>query len=192
MRTGLLAGLMFLLCPSVLAAAAHTDAGDGGRILDGVEAEQADTAALTAETNIFKSIGMGIALSIAQCEELADCSAIINPDELGQLLGVLDNRINRLVTLQEEGKGDFTQILTAYVDQRESYLRYQSQLEEIIGPDITGTEGETTGDTFGDEGAAGEQLDLSVFQDADEALEDLEDALPEEEVPAAEDVPENQ
>ena len=48
-----------------------------GRILEGIEAEQADRAALIAEANIFKSIGMGIALSLAQCEGQDQCQVIV-------------------------------------------------------------------------------------------------------------------
>ena len=64
-----------------------------GRILEGIEAEQADKKALVAEANIFKSIGMGIALSLPQCEGQDQCQ-VIDAGEIDQLLGALDIRIN--------------------------------------------------------------------------------------------------
>lgn len=147
-----------------------------GRILDDIEAEQADTAALTAETEIFRSIGMGIALSLAQCEGEDQCQ-VIDANEIEQLVNTLDERINDLILRQGGGKGEFTDILTVYVDQRENYLRYQKELEELIG--VTAADGGLPGEDdlaeesvdFGETSTDG--VDLSIFEDADEDLDEL-------------------
>ena len=161
----LIAWLLVINTPFVFAAT--------GRILEGIEAEQADKKALVAEANIFKSIGMGIALSLAQCEGQDQCQ-VIDADEIEQLLGALDIRINNLILRQGGGEGEYTEVLTVYIDQREKYLKYQDKLEEIIGTeaavDETAQDAPET-QAFGtDEQEGG--VDLSIFEDV-EVEEDL-------------------
>jgi len=162
----LIAWLLVINTPFVFAAT--------GRILEGIEAEQADKKALVAEANIFKSIGMGIALSLAQCEGQDQCQ-VIDADEIEQLLGALDIRINNLILRQGGGEGEYTEVLTVYIDQREKYLKYQDKLEEIIGTeaavDETAQDAAPETQAFGtDEQEGG--VDLSIFEDV-EVEEDL-------------------
>ncbi len=156
----LLACMLVIAAPFTLAAT--------GRILDDIEAEQADKTALVAEANIFKSIGMGIALSLAQCEGQDQCQ-VIDADEIEQLLGTLDERINNLILRQGGGEGEYTEVLTAYIDQREKYLKYQDKLEGIIGTaaavDETAQDSSET-QAFGTDDQEGE-VDLSIFEDVE-------------------------
>ena len=173
---GIIRKLIFTLITSIFMVQVSIVSAATGRILDDIEAEQADTAALTAETEIFRSIGMGIALSLAQCEGQDQCQ-VIDANEIDQLLQTLDGRINDLILRQGGGKGEFTDILTAYVDQREKYLRYQKDLEELIG--ITTADDSLPGEDdlaeesvdFGDTSTDG--VDMSIFEDADEDLDNL-------------------
>lgn len=163
------------MCLLVMAAP-FTFAATGGRILEGIEAEQADKTALAAEANIFKSIGMGIALSLAQCEGQDQCQ-VIDAGEIEQLLGALDVRINNLILRQGGGEGEYTEVLTAYIDQREKYLKYQDKLKEIIG--TAAAVDETVQDSsetqaFGTEDQEGE-VDLSIFEDVE--VEDAEEDI---------------
>ena len=179
---------ILVLTPSLLPAAA-------GRILDAAEAKQADTAALTAEAELFKSIGMGIALSLSQCGEQGTCNPSVSKDELDHLLNTLDTRINDLVSRQAQKQGDYNEVLTAYVNQREAYRGYQADLAKISG----GAPGEEDigKDTFGETAAPAETkpattetatvkkpktapkkqktegtgVDLDVFSDVDKPLE---------------------
>ena len=143
-----------------------------GRILEGIEAEQADKAALVAEANIFKSIGMGIALSLAQCEGQDQCQ-VIDADEIEQLLNTLDERIDNLILRQGGGEGEYTEVLTAYIDQREKYLKYQDKLEEIVGipeaADNIVQDDKSETEVFGADDQQG-GVDLSIFEDVDEGL----------------------
>lgn len=164
-----------------------------GRILEDNEVPQADEAALKSEAEVFKSIGMGIAVSLARCEAGSACTTDVSKDELAHLLETLDKRINDLVARQERQQGDYAAILTAYVDQRENYLRYQTELEKITGA-VAGEEEVAGEDTFGEtettaetappetatvetapaetaEEAGGSETDLDVFSDVDEELE---------------------
>ena len=140
-----------------------------GRILDEVEAEQADKTSLVAEADIFKSIGMSIALSLAQCEGQDQCS-VIHANEVDQLIGKLNERINELIVRQHSGDGDYSDILSLYVDQRENYLRYQDRLEDIVGmPEIPEPPASTETQVFGTDDQQG-GVDLSVFEDAEQDL----------------------
>ena len=166
-----------------------------GRILGETEAFQADATALTAEAELIKSIGMGIALSLSLCEGQIGCNPNVNKDELEHLLKTLDKRINDLVSRQERKEGDYTEVITAYVNQREAYLGYQADLDKITGG-ATGSE-DLGKDTFGEtatpeettsvktapakkaavatpakkEKAGGAETDLDVFSDVDKPVE---------------------
>jgi len=167
----LLTSVFFAVVP-VTAMAAQ------GRILDRIEAEQADSAALAAETGIFKSIGLSIALSIAQCNAQPDCVPVVDKAELETLLDKLDERINKLVIKQEAGETDYTELLTAYVTQRENYLKYQEQLEALSAPEEVVAEPVEEEPFAGEEPAATttgvtppkEEVDLSIFEDVGDEL----------------------
>ena len=189
-RTGfvIVLSLLTLAPPSLMAVA--------GRILDAVEAQQADTTALAAEAELFKSIGTGIALSLSQCEEQSACTPNVSKDELSHLLDTLDKRINDLVSRQERKDGDYTEVITAYVNQREAYRGYQADLEKLTGGGAPGEEN-IGKDTFGETEApaetktaptetatatkpmpsaekqktGGPEADLDVFSDMDKPLE---------------------
>lgn len=147
-----------------------------GRILDRIEAEQADSAAFAAEAEIFKSIGLSIALSIAQCNSQPDCEPVVDKAELETLLDKLDDRINKLVVKQQAGEEDYTEILTAYVTQKENFQKYQEALDALSAPEETVAE-PVEEQPFAEEPAAAttdvgkqEGVDLSIFEDVDEAL----------------------
>ena len=191
-RTVLTGFLVFGIAISVNAAP--------GRILDKLEVERADKEAYLAETQTFQSIGMGIALSLAQCEVTSSCDPSVDKDELDTLINELDVRINKLILKQEGGEEDYTEILTAYVDTRENYINYQQQLDEIAGdtvPEATTVEEDSfLQEATETEAAVKEKsVDFSVFEDVGDELEgsvqgDIpEDVILEDETPA--DLPED-
>jgi len=153
------------------------------RILTSDEVSQADTQALIAESDVFKAIGMGIALSIANCEGENDCKPSVNQDELKQLLQAIDNRIAHIqgiVDSEEISEDDLNEILTAYVDERENYLRYLNQLGDV-SPEIDEEFAEEI--VIEEEKQEQEQeksvlidaeIDFSIFEDADIDFEDEE------------------
>jgi len=164
-------------------------------ILDKDEFDNADLTSLQNETVLFQSIGMGIALSIAQCEGVDLCSLTVEESEIQALINTLDQRIDKLVLKQEEAEDPiaFDKVLTAYINERESY---ESHLEKLKGLsdttddefdllDQSGLEEEAS--DFPVESARNEELldylnDLEAFEDEeledDEDLEELPD-LPE-------------
>lgn len=155
-------------------------------ILDENAAEQADLASLQNETELFQSIGMGIALSIAQCDGVELCTLTVEVNEIQELINTLDQRINNLVLKQEEAEDpvEFDKVLTAYVNQKESYTAHLEKLRTMTGAI------DTEDDLFDDfefdsevsdfpvESARNEELldylnDLDAFED--DELEDDED-----------------
>jgi hypothetical protein len=102
-------------------------------ILDKEEFEDADLSLLKNETLVFKSISMGIALSIAQCEGIDLCSLTVEETEIQELIKTLENRIDTLVLKQEEAENpeEFVNVLTAYVNERDSYATHLEKLKNI-------------------------------------------------------------
>jgi len=162
-------------------------------ILTNEEVEQADLSLLTDETKVFQSIGMGIALSLAQCEGIDLCSLTVEESEIRELLKALDSRIGSLILKQEEAEdpAGIDNVLTAYMNERDSYNAHLEKLQSITSTldtdsDLLEESDEIEAD-FPVESARNEELldyinELEAFEDEeledDEDLEDLPD-LPE-------------
>jgi hypothetical protein len=128
--------------------------------------ETADQDALSADINMFNAIGLGISLSIAECTDNDICSPRLSKEELQQLIDVLDQRINSLLSRQQDhaARFDLTNIILSYVETKEKYTDYDARLSQIVQTDS-------------------DQIDLSVgenqeiFYDIDEQLLDDTDLL---------------
>jgi hypothetical protein len=165
-------------------------------ILDKGEVDKADLNLLQDETVVFQSIGMGIALSIAQCEGVDLCSLTVEEGEIQELINTLDARIEGLVLKQEEVEDPvgFGKVLTAYINERENYATHLEKLKNItstldVDSDLLddSLELESEAADFPVDSARNEELldylnELDAFDDEelkdDEDLEDLPD-LPE-------------
>ena len=117
--------LLFLLVEVNLSAA----------ILDNDEAADAELAVLQEETALFNSIGVSIALSLAQCEGVDLCTVNVEEVELKELIKVLSERIDALTLKQEEviDPDEFQQVLTAYVNEFDNYSAHLEKLNTIKG-----------------------------------------------------------
>jgi hypothetical protein len=162
-------------------------------ILDKDEAAQADLSMLQDETQIFQSIGMGIALSIAQCEGIDICSLTVEKDEIQELINTLDTRIDSLVLRQEEAEDpvSFDKVLTAYITERENYSTHLEKLKNITSTldaesdlldkslELDEEESDFPVETAKDEELLDYVNELEAFEDDeledDEELEDLPD-----------------
>ena len=162
-------------------------------ILTNEEVEQADLSSLTDETKVFQSIGMGIALSLAQCEGIDLCSLTVEESEIRELLKALESRIGSLILKQEEAEdpAGIDNVLTAYMNERDSYNAHLEKLQSITSTLDSDSELLQESDDlevdFPVESARNEELndymnELEAFDDEeledDEDLEDLTD-LPE-------------
>ncbi len=171
----IICSLIILLSTNVAAA-----------ILDKDEAANADLTLLQNETALFQSIGMGIALSIAQCEGVELCSLTVEEKEIQELIKALDERIDSLVLRQEEVEDpvSFDKVLTAYVNERDSYASHLEKLKSItpaLDNELDLLDESVGNDEVSDfpvDSARNEELldylnDLEAFED--EELEDDED-----------------
>jgi hypothetical protein len=165
-------------------------------ILDKSEADKAELNSLQDETVLFQSIGMGIALSIAQCDGVDLCSLTVEEAEIQALINTLDQRIDSLVLKQEEAEDPigFDKVLTAYITERENYATHLEKLKDItstsdVDSDLLdeSLDLESEASDFPVDSAKNEELldylnDLDAFEDDeledDEDLEELPD-LPE-------------
>ncbi len=143
-------------------------------ILDKDEAAQADLTMLQNETQIFQSIGMGIALSIAQCEGIDLCSLTVEESEIQELINTLNARIDSLVLRQEEAEDPdgFDKILTAYINERENYTTHLEKLKSI-----TSTLEEDSDLLDESLEPASDEPDFPVETARDEAIQDYLDEL---------------
>jgi len=145
-------------------------------VLDTDEVINADINTLTEDTKVFNVIGMGIALSIAQCDGKDICDPTVDKNEIGQLIEALDRRIEGVVSRQQDSEEDLSNIITAYVDTKENYTDYIERLNQITrSPVIEPAEDEfAEEDIFADEDAMTED-EYSAFSDFDDSLADDED-----------------
>ena len=160
-------------------------------ILTNEEVEQADLSLLVDETKVFQSIGLGIALSLAQCEGVELCSLTVEESEIRELLKALESRIGSLILKQEEAEdpAGIDNVITAYMNERDSYNAHLEKLQSITSTLDTDSDllEESDEADFPVESARNEELndyinELEAFDDEeledDEDLEDLPD-LPE-------------
>ena len=125
----LLAGLFLYWAPGVNAVAAILDS---YAILDKAAIETAAPAELSAETAVFESIGIGITLSIAQCERVAFCLLTPEESEVEELINLLASRIDTLTRRRQAGDVEgLDAILSAYVNQRDNYAGYLQRLRQV-------------------------------------------------------------
>lgn len=138
-----------------------------GEILKDDIAPAADAVVLMAEANLFDTIGKGIALSIAQCEGIDNCTPAVNRNELEIIISTLDTRISSLSERHEEtGETELEAILIAYANARESYVQYIDKLATFsVAEDLT-----EPVDVFADDEESVSDEAFDVFRDLDEEL----------------------
>ena len=141
-------------------------------VLDINQINDADITTLLEDTKVFNTIGMGIALSIAECTGKTICEPTVDEDEIGQLIEALDQRIEGVITREQTSEEELTTIRTAYIDTRDKYSDYLQKLSKIARPEIPQEEF-VEEDLFSNEDALTED-EYSAFDDFEEDLEDDE------------------
>lgn len=126
---------MRLLTASLLfiAGMAAAQAATEGRILSETEVDPAAGSELAGELAVLESVGQGIALSLAVCEEAAGCEPMLSEDELAKLIETLDSRIDQLNSFEEsaETATGYDSLLNEYRQTREDYALYMKELRDI-------------------------------------------------------------
>lgn len=159
----------------LLFTAGYAQGNDLGQILTDKTAEGADVAALKAETNSFKTLEKGIALSLAMCAGVKNCKPNVNQDELEEIIKTLDARIGSIGQRYEDsGDKNLEGILLAYHNAKQNYSKYLDKLKTIV-PE----EKKTTADLFGQSDlfskpatTAAKPDPFAIFNDVNEKIED--------------------
>jgi len=169
-----------LLClmawvPAAFAQDPAPAASPEAEILDDAATAGADVDKLKAESQLFDTIGKGVALSLAQCEGVDGCEPTVNKAELERLVATVEHRINGLVQRQSSGDKSVDDLLLAYASVRDTYTHQLGKLGEMAPEEEPAAE-----DAFGSEAPAAETAtapeEFSIFEDVDESLTDEPDA----------------
>ena len=152
------------------------------------EGQTADVASLENAVTRFRSVRMGIELSLAECEELSLCSPPVNGEELDTLIQLLDGHVDMLSRLREDAESprEFDELLLAYSSEKGSMEGLAGDLEglgelpvavpDFELPDTDAIEAELTETLLEFEDTDEELLD----DESDESFEDFGDELPAE------------
>ncbi|MCH7696770.1 MAG: hypothetical protein IIB73_10850, partial [Proteobacteria bacterium] len=111
-----------------------------------------DVGLFEEDLSLFGVIGKGIALALAQCEEVEGCAPNVTEEELDQLIDALQARIDeldkRLVEAEQEVDRDkLVQLMDGFRQELENFEGYKEQLAEYYIED----EDEAFDDEFGEE-----------------------------------------
>ena len=166
-----------------------------GSLGDREEAVKADLVTLEDEIKLFKSINMGITLSIAHCEGNDLCTLPMEEKEVQQLVKTLEFRIDSLAARQSEINDiiGFNKVLSAYINERDNYSMHIERIRSLIISFGSRRNLPQLGDDpdFPVETAINEELlgylnELSLFED--EELKDDEDLSGAENLPNIEEI----
>ena len=120
--------MILFFCTILISNSLHS------KILDKNEARQADLSELQEEISLFKSISIGISLSLAHCDNNENCSIPMEAKEIQQLLDTIESRIESLAKRQTEIDDiiGFNKVLSAYISQRDIYAEHLQKMEDLI------------------------------------------------------------
>jgi len=114
-----------------------------------------DTGLFEEDLTLFGIIGYGIALALAQCEEIEGCAPNVTLEELNELIAQLEARIAELDRRCEEGDEASCELLVRYKEELGNFLSYREELQKYLTAADEELEDEFT-DEFGEEAPAGE------------------------------------
>ena len=86
---------------------------------------------------MFGVIGQGIALALAQCEEIEGCAPNISEDELNEFIAQIEARLEELHRRSAEAKSDaerekLEELITGYQEELENFISYREQLQAYL------------------------------------------------------------
>ena len=132
-----------------------------------------DVGLFEEDLTLYGTIGQGIALSLAQCEEIEGCAPDVTETELDELIVGLEVRIDELERRLAEGAGrdqeQIEQLLAGYNVELENFNGYKIELEEFYSGQ------EDFDDGFGDE--FGEDLSTVEISRLNNILSTVQDRI---------------
>ena len=126
-----------------------------------------DVGLFEEDLTLYGTIGQGIALSLAQCEEIEGCAPDVTETELDELIEGLEARIDEMERRLEEGAGrdqeQLESLLAGYEQELENFNNYKIELQQFYEADEDFDDG--FGDEFGEDFATGEIRRLNTILD---------------------------
>jgi hypothetical protein len=88
---------------------------------------------------LFGVIGNGIALALAQCEEIEGCAPNVTMEELNEFIEQIEARLEELLRRASEATGDekakLEELIAGYQEELENFVAYGQQLQEYLTVD---------------------------------------------------------
>ncbi|MEJ2094673.1 MAG: hypothetical protein P8X93_05785, partial [Gammaproteobacteria bacterium] len=91
-----------------------------------------DTGLFEQDLTLFGIIGNGIALALAQCEEIEGCAPNITMDELNELIVQLETRLEELKRRCLEFDIEACDLIKAYKDELDNFYAYRNELQQYL------------------------------------------------------------
>jgi hypothetical protein len=123
-----LLSLLVLMQFAVVATSAATP----GQIVADDDITAHPPEVLNEELKVFESVGEGIQVIMAVCQDQPDCTFAISESEIDKLIETLDRRISQLAHAREGTvEPGYIELLDEYRDTREQYAMYRREIQDI-------------------------------------------------------------
>ena len=102
-----------------------------------------DTGLFEEDLTLFGVVGQGVALALAQCEEIEGCAPDVTDEELVELIDQLESRLVELFRRlgEAEGEGNSSEqaalesLIAGFQDELENFIGYRKKLQEYLTSD---------------------------------------------------------
>jgi len=86
---------------------------------------------------VFGVIGQGIALALAQCEEIEGCAPNVTEDELNEFIAQIEARLEELLRRASEAqtpaeREKLEELTAGYQQELENFIQYRQDLQEYL------------------------------------------------------------
>ncbi|HKK16022.1 MAG TPA: hypothetical protein VJ981_04900, partial [Gammaproteobacteria bacterium] len=122
-----------------------------------------DTGLFEQDLTLFGIIGYGIALALAQCEEIEGCAPNVTQEELVELIAQLEARIEELTRRCEEGDQKACELVEGFKEELVKFKSYQEELQQYLAAPAEEELGDEFSDEFGKEAPAGPTGDIKTL-----------------------------
>jgi len=123
-----------------------------------------DTGLFEQELTLFGIIGYGIALALAQCEEVEGCAPNVTEEELNELIVQLEARIAELEKRCDGGDAEACALVEGYNEELGKFMAYREELQQYLTAGAEEELGDEFTDEFGgEEPATGAQASINVL-----------------------------
>jgi len=96
-----------------------------------------DTGLFEQDLTLFGVIGRGIALALAQCEEIEGCAPNVTMEELNEFIAQIEARLVELHRRASETdnaaeKERLEELIVGYQEELENFIQYRKELQEYL------------------------------------------------------------